>query len=107
MKTMVRFLILFFFFSAGVIAADIFDDIGNALRSGDVEKLGKYFNANVDLTILNQEEVYSKAQAEMMIKQFFAKNTPKSFAIINQGVSKDGARYAIGTLTTAQGLNYR
>ncbi len=88
-------------------AIDIFDDIGSAIRSGDARLIARYFNNNVDLTIFNQEEVYSKAQAEMVLKDFFSKNSPKSFTIIHRGVSKEGARYAIGTLTTAQGQNIR
>lgn len=51
--------------------------------------------------------MYSKAQAEMVLKDFFSKNSPKSFTIIHRGVSKEGARYAIGTLTTTQGQNIR
>ncbi len=88
-------------------AEDIFDDIGNAIKSGDSKELSKYFNSNVDLTIINQEEVYSKAQAEMVLKEFFLKNAPKSFSILHQGVSKEGSRYAIGTLITSQGVSYR
>jgi hypothetical protein len=88
-------------------AADVFDDIGSAIRSGDARLIARYFNSNVDLTIFNQEEVYSKAQAEMVLKDFFSKNSPKNFTIIHKGVSKEGARYAIGTLTTSQGQNIR
>jgi len=90
-----------------VKAADVFDDIGTAIRSGDARQIARFFNNNVDLTIFNQEEVYSKAQAEMVLKDFFSKNAPKSFTIIHKGVSKEGARYAIGTLTTTQGQNIR
>jgi hypothetical protein len=88
-------------------AVDVFDEVGSAIRSGDARLIARYFNTNVDLTILNQEDVFSKAQAEMVLRDFFAKNSPKSFNIIHQGVSKEGAKYAIGTLTTAQGQTYR
>ncbi len=90
-----------------VAKADVFDDIGSAIRTGDARQIARYFNSNVDLTIFNQEEVYSKAQAEMVLKDFFSKNSPKNFTIIHRGVSKEGARYAIGTLTTTQGQNIR
>ena len=48
----------------------------------------------------------NKAQAEQILKDFFNKNTPRSFSIIHRGESKDGAKYAIGNLTTSNG-NYR
>lgn len=86
---------------------DIFDNISMAIRTGDAKQLSRYFNTNVDLTILNQEEVYSKAQAEQIVKDFFSKNTPKSFSIIHNGLSKEGSKYAIGNLITTQGANYR
>jgi hypothetical protein len=88
-------------------AQDLFEQLGSAIRSGDARTIAHYFNGNVDLTIVNQEEVYSKAQAEMVLKDFFSKNTPKNFSIIHQGVSKEGNKYAIGTLTTTQGSNFR
>ena len=47
------------------------------------------FNNNVDLTIFNQEEVYSKAQAEMVLKDFFQQNAPKVL-LSSIRVSKEG-----------------
>ncbi len=88
-------------------AADVFDQVGAAIRSGDARMIARFFNTNVDLTIVNQEDVFSKAQAEMVIKDFFAKNTPRSYTIIHRGVSKEGAKYAIGTLVTTQGSTFR
>lgn len=92
---------------SAIAAVDIYENIANAIRSGNAEQISMYFNTNVDLTIGNKEEVYSKAQAEQILKDFFAKNTPRSFTLIHQGLSKEGAKYAIGNLTTQQGNNYR
>ena len=88
-------------------AIDLFDDISAAIRTGDVHTISSYFGTNVDLTIINREEMYSKAQAEQLLKDFFSKNNPVSFNIIHTGVSKEGSKYAIGTLTTSQGAIYR
>ena len=95
-------------FSITVFAGqDIFDDIAGAIRSGDARAITKFFGNNVDLTILSQEEMYSKAQAEQLLKDFFSKNTPSTFTIIHKGVSKEGSKYAIGNLVTSQGITYR
>ncbi|MDQ3052143.1 MAG: DUF4783 domain-containing protein [Bacteroidota bacterium] len=101
------FLILLLTVGSVTAQADILTDIGNAIRSGDARSVARYFSTTVDLTILQQEEVYSKAQAEQVLRDFFSKNTPKSFNLIHKGVSKEGAKYAIGTLVTAQGTTYR
>jgi len=88
-------------------AADIFDRISAAIKSGDAKQVSKYFSANIDLTILSQEEVYSKAQAELVLKDFLAKNSPKSFTLVHRGLSKEGSKYAIGSLVTTQGTTFR
>ncbi|MFM1745997.1 MAG: hypothetical protein RLZZ630_1934 [Bacteroidota bacterium] len=91
----------------GLGAADLLDDIANALRSGDAKSVSRYFGNTIDLTILTKEEVYSKTQAEQVLKDFFLKNPPRSFSFLHKGESKEGARYAIGTMTTSQGQVFR
>jgi hypothetical protein len=91
----------------GLAYADICDDIGNALRSGDAKQVSAYFGSSVDLTLANQEDIYSKAQAELLVKDFFSKNPPKSFVIVHQGSSREGTQFAVGNLTTAAGKTYR
>ncbi len=86
---------------------DIYSDIEAAFKSGSSNAIANYFGTTVDLTILSQEDVYSKAQAEIILKNFFAKNTPKTFTILHKGTSKEGAMYGIGSLQTNQGLSFR
>jgi hypothetical protein len=100
-------LLLLLSLSFVVLASGIFEDIGNAIKSGDAHQISRYIKTDINLTILNQEEVYSKAQAEQILKDFFMKNTPKSFTVIHNGISKEGSKYAIGNLITAQGISYR
>ena len=86
---------------------EIFDDISSSIKVGDVKSLAKYFNTSIDLTVGNQESTYSKAQAEQVLRDFFVTNKPSSFSIIHQGLSKEGAKYAIGNLVTSQGKTFR
>ncbi len=108
MKSLITIISLFLL-SVNIASAelDLLDDIANALRSGDAKSVSKYFGNSVDLTIITQEEVYSKVQAEQVLRDFFSKNQPRSFTIIHKGESKEGARYAIGSLITTQGVSYR
>ncbi|MBK9320723.1 MAG: DUF4783 domain-containing protein [Bacteroidetes bacterium] len=66
------------FLSVNIASAefDLLDDIANALRSGDAKSVSKYFGSSVDLTIITQEEVYSKVQAEQVLRDFFLKPAP-------------------------------
>lgn len=105
-----RFLIAFllaFSVMNSKAGVDIFDDLATIIRTGDARQISRYFGSNVDLTILSVEEVYSKAQAEQVLKDFFAKNPAKSFTIIHKGLSKEGSKYAIGSYVSAQGVTYR
>jgi hypothetical protein len=40
-------------------------------------------------------------QAEMVLRDFFAKNTVQSFEVIHKGSSGEGSSYGIGTLKTS------
>src|SRR5262245_56239359 len=92
---------------SSVMALDIYEDVSNAIRSGDARQLATYFGSSVDLTVANQEDVYSKAQAELIVKDFFSKNPPKSFSLLHKGSSKEGTVYGIGKLQTANGKVFR
>ncbi len=74
--------------------------INAALKSGNSTALAKYLNTNVEIVILDNEDVYSRTQAQIILKDFFAKNKPSNFTILHQG-GKEGANYIIGNLTTS------
>ena len=82
--------------------ADTFDEIAAAIKSGNAKEISKYFNANVELTVLANEGVYSRQQAEIILKSFFAQHPPKNIVIQHRGSSAQGARYAIATYESNQ-----
>ena len=88
-------------------AAEIYDEIAAAIRSGNASQVAAYFDSKVDLALSNQEDVYSKAQAEMLIKDFFVKNPAKTFTLVHKGSSKEGTLFAVGTLTCTNGKTFR
>ncbi|NUM50696.1 MAG: DUF4783 domain-containing protein [Flavobacteriales bacterium] len=78
------------------------DIFSTAFKTGNAKEIAKYFGNSVDLNIPGSEGVYSKAQAEQILKDFFTKNTTKSYNSLHNGTSKD-SHYAIGSLITAKG----
>jgi hypothetical protein len=104
---MKRFFLLLAFFAVCSLGAqaqnDVADRIALLLKSGNTTELSEYLMPNVDLTVLNTDDLYSKAQATQIIKKFFDENPPRSFVIKHQGKSKLDDHYRIGTLTTAKG----
>lgn len=86
--------------------AQSFDNIAAAIRTGNAAALAQSFQSNVEITIKDAESSYSKAQAEMVLKNFFASHQPKSFTVVHQGTSPEGSKYFVGNLTTSSG-SYR
>ncbi len=81
------------------------ENINLALKTGNTTELLKNCSSNVELIFDNKEGVYSKSQASMILKDFFAKNKPSAFSITHEG-GKEGAKYVIGQLVTSNG-DYR
>jgi len=103
MKTRSIIILFLVTFSSVAYAADIIDDIAAAIRSGNPKNISKYFIENIDLKIIKQEDVYSKQQAEMILKDFFGKHVIKSFTVAHKSEPKNGSQYVIGTLETVNG----
>lgn len=82
--------------------ADIFTEIAVAFRAGNASEAARFFGGRVELIIGDKNNVYSKAQAQQVLNQFFKDHPPKKFNILHRGSSAMGARYAIGELTTRQ-----
>src|SRR5215207_8707726 len=81
------------------------DGVITAMRSGNSSELSKYFDENVELTLPDKSDNYSKAQAMLIVKDFFSNNGVKGFDLKHKGDSP-GGHFAIGTLQTSAG-NFR
>ena len=80
------------------------EEIYSAIKAGNSKVLAKYFNANVELVIMDKEGVYSKTQAELILRDFFAKSTPSNLVKRHEGKSgKEASKYVICSLTTSKG----
>ncbi len=86
---------------------DVTAKVKGHLSTGNASGLSAYFTGNIDLLVEDNEDVYSKTQAEMILKNFFAKNQPSSFTIIHKGSSTMNVAYRIGTLKTKNGKEFR
>ncbi|MFV0378328.1 MAG: DUF4783 domain-containing protein [Mangrovibacterium sp.] len=89
-------------FSSLWVSAQIPDDLVASLRSGNAAALSGYFNQNIELFVLDQDDVYSRAQAQQIVSNFFEQYKATGFSIIHQS-GKEEMKYAIGNLTTNKG----
>jgi hypothetical protein len=77
---------------------DVKEKVVQAMRTGNSKDLAAHFIPNIDLTIKETADVYSKAQAEQIVRKFFNDNPPVDLVIEHSGVSKLGDKYFIGIL---------
>ena len=88
--------------SGAVKAQSALEDVSNGVRTGNVALIAPYFDNVVPITLNNTLSTYSRAQAEMVLKDFFSRNTPKEFLVANSG-NANNARFVIGELMTTTG----
>ncbi|MBX7124343.1 MAG: DUF4783 domain-containing protein [Cyclobacteriaceae bacterium] len=98
--------LLFLFIGTTAAAqADIFNPMRDAIKAGNAKELAKHFNQSVDLNLEGNTSIYSKTQAEIVIRDFFQKHPKSDFAIVHTGSSKGGLQFAIGRFVSG-GQNY-
>ncbi len=78
------------------------DDVITAMKTGNASQVAKYFDNNVEITMPDKSNSYSKSQGELVLKDFFTTNIVKSFEVIHKGENA-GSQYCIGTLVTKAG----
>lgn len=81
------------------------DDVIAAMKAGNASQVAKFFDNNVEISLPDKSNSYSKSQGELVLKDFFAINVVKSFDIIHKGENA-GSQYCIGNLVT-KGGTYR
>lgn len=81
------------------------DDVINALKAGNANEVAKYIDENVELSLPDKSDSYSKAQAVMILRDFFANNNVVAFEAKHKG-DNSGNQFCIGNLKTRSG-DYR
>ena len=74
-----------------------------AIKTGNVPKLVSQLNEPIELNLINQKNNFNKAQAEILLKDFFDKNPAKSFEYDHETTSRGGLRFTIGTYVSQNG----
>ena len=91
-----------FLFTLSFLNLSELDVIATALQSGDTNTLATYFDKQVEISVLDQEDLYDQATAKQVIATFFANNKPLTFDQVHKGTSQgENSMYFIGNLTTA------
>ncbi|HEY4194787.1 MAG TPA: DUF4783 domain-containing protein [Mucilaginibacter sp.] len=90
------------FLSAG--QADVIDTTAELIKEGDMHELARTFSPTVELTVLDDENIYSNIQAEQILTDFFKRTSPKSVKVLHRINSNPNYRFAVLILTTNNGI---
>ncbi len=75
--------------------------ISKAITKGDATALSQFFDEDVEITILNEVNIYSKSEAKEAVNMFFTKHPTTTYSQVHQGTSKgEGGQYCIGNLVS-------
>lgn len=102
MRLLATFSLVLFSFGA-FSQSDITDEISDAFSKGDAAAIVSHFQSKVDMTVLDNEAVYSPTEAKKVLEKFFADHKPAGFNVKHEGTSKLNDQYRIGDLKTDNG----
>ena len=80
---------------AEVQQKDIFDTLSGYFKDSNSKEIAGYFASVIELEILSEEGEYSKAQAELILRDFFSKHTPVSVKVIHRLSSSSNYKFGV------------
>src|ERR1700749_964378 len=96
------FAIIFFLLPSPAVP-DAIDKVADLIRQGNVAELSKLFASNIEITMQDEENVYSKVQAGLIMDKFFTQNKPLSVKILHKVNSSPSYRFGVLILNTQKG----
>ena len=81
--------------------------ITQAISQGDANTLGSYFDESIEISILDKDDIYAKADAIGVVSQFFNQYQPSGWSTVHKGAARNNdSQYCIGNLS-ANGQTFR
>lgn len=85
------------------LEGDIVDTLCALFKAGNSKEISKNFSPSVELTINDEEDVYSKAQAEQILREFLTKNPPVNSAVVHLINTNPNYRFGVLSMSTKNG----
>lgn len=98
----ILFVLLTGFISFSQPTTDVTQEVARAVREGNAEQLASFFGQTIDITLTSSEGTYSKAQATLIMKDFFDQYPPSAFEVKHEGSSDNGSLYMIGDYSSGK-----
>ena len=85
------------------VTAGPIERVAELMRQGNVAELTKLFADNVEITIQDEENLYSKTQAGLILDKFFSQNKPTSVKVLHKVNSSQNYIFGVIILNTQKG----
>lgn len=84
------------------IQADIIDDLSSYFKAGNTKEIARNFSSTIELIIIDEEDVYSKAQGEQILRDFFIKHPPVKTSVFHKINNSPNYRFGVVILNTSK-----
>lgn len=88
------------FYKAAPPATGPIDHAAALLKANNIHELSKMFASSLEVSIADEENIYTAAQAEQVLTNFFKNGPVKSVQVLHRVNSNANIRFAILALTT-------
>lgn len=89
-------------YRSNAIQADIIDDLSSYFKAGNAKEIAKDFASTIELIIIDEEDVYSKAQGEQILRDFFIKHPPVKTSVFHKINNSPNYRFGVVILNTSK-----
>lgn len=100
LNTLIFVLSLFFLVSLNQshnpIKSNDLEEMAYSFKNGSSKDLSQYFGSRVEINISGNSGLYSKNQAEQVMRDFFKKYPPQNFVIVNRSGGNTEITSSIG-----------
>jgi hypothetical protein len=97
------YLPLFALLFVNATPVDPIDRVADMIGKANIRELAKIFASDIELTMLDDANTYSKAQAELVLEKFFGQNKPLSYKTLHKVNSSGNFRFGVVIISTDKG----
>jgi len=97
------YLTFFTLLSMGPVTVDPITQFAELLGKGNSHEMARFFAPTIELTLLDDANTYSKAQAEIILDKFFTLNKPNSCKMLHKINSNVNFSFGVVIISTDKG----
>ncbi|MFD0792830.1 DUF4783 domain-containing protein [Mucilaginibacter litoreus] len=86
-----------------VLKADAIEKIAELFKQGNAQEIARFFAPSVDVSLMDNAAIYSKAQAAIILDKFFKENKPHAVKMLHRISSNPNYNFGVLVLSTDKG----